>query len=168
MIEFSRKQVKAIIKFLSQPHCQIRPALQTIRIRRDGYAYITDGYMAIKFKLDSEPVPSNGDQEEFIIPIENLDRWYKLANTKDKLNELTILELHDENNTTVYPDIPKVFHSHLGNKISKDEFKIDVNIITEFVNITGYNKNQISMHAECIAIKPLENNKILGIIMGLK
>lgn len=168
MIEFNRKQVKAIIKFLSQQHCQIRPALQTIRIRRDGYAYITDGYMAIKFKLECEPVPSNADQEEFIISLENLDRWYRLANTKDKLNELTILELHDENNTTVYPDISKVFHSHLGNKISKDEFKIDANIITEFVNITGYNKNQISMHDECIAIEPLGNNKILGIIMELK
>lgn len=120
MIEFTKKNIKGIIDIINSEPCRTRPALQTMRVQRDGFAYITNGYLAIRWKFQTEPIPRNENQKEFVIPVDNLIRWYKLANSKDKLNELTILELQDEENTTIYPDISLIFKEAKKNNASNN------------------------------------------------
>ena len=103
-----------------------------MRICRDGYAYVTNGYVAIKWKLETEPVPRDDNQKEFVIPVENLIRWYKLASTKDILNELTILDLQDKDNATSYPDMTKLFNK-INNQQTCEDIDINLNLI-ELVN----------------------------------
>lgn len=43
-----------------------------------------------------------------------------MVNSKDKLNELTILELQDEENTTDYPDISLIFKKVKKNNTSNN------------------------------------------------
>ena len=117
MIEFTKKNIKGIIDVLKSNQNN-HPDLKTMRIQRDGFAYITNGYLAIRWKLQTEPVPKDENQKEFVIPLDNLIKWYKLANTNDKLNELSILELQDKENKTDYPDISSIFKSGKKNNVS--------------------------------------------------
>ena len=119
MIEFTKKNIKGIIDVLKSNQIN-HPDLKTIRIQRDGFAYITNGYLAIRWKLQTEPVPRDENQKEFVIPVDNLIKWYKLANTNDKLNELSILELQDKENKTDYPDIGSIFKNAKKNNISNN------------------------------------------------
>lgn len=57
MVELTKKQVKAIIKFLSSDYLSGRPDLQVIHFR-NGLGYICDGFAAIYF-----PSPFSKDYE---------------------------------------------------------------------------------------------------------
>lgn len=135
MREWTRQNVKGIIDILKSEPIENRPALQTMRIFRDGYAYITNGYLAIRWKFDSELITID-NQDEFIIPVENLIKWYKLASGKDCLNEINILELVDKDNDTMYPDVASLFKNKL--KTNKtDTVKMDLNLIQEINKVTN-------------------------------
>ena len=97
MIKLYKKQVKAIIDLLNTEPCKTRPALQTMRIKRDGYGYITNGYIVIRFKFELEPEPKDDKQEEFVIPVEKFYTWWKSAKTKDYLDEIALCNMHEDN-----------------------------------------------------------------------
>lgn len=160
--------VSGIIKLLTSDPVKIRPALQTLRIRSDGkYGYITNGYICIRYKMEIEPKPNDGSPE-FIIPVENLIKWYKLANTKDYLDETSILSLQDKENDTVYPEIEKIFDAH---KIPerKDNFKIDSKLIECFAKCAGSTNIKITpLIGSAIHVQSIDNRNIDGVIMELR
>lgn len=135
MIEWTKKNIKGIIDILKIDDIKFRPALQSLRIRRDGYAYVTNGYVAVRWKLDSEPVPRDDNKEDIVIPLEKLIVWYKLHSAKATLNEISILELQDLNDNTVYPDINKLFRQAIKMPESKS-ITIDLKLIHQLHNIT--------------------------------
>lgn len=167
MLTLNKKQVKGILKVITSEPCKPRPALMTMRIKRDGFAYITNGYIAIRWKLKIEPVPKIDEQEEFIITAENLERWYKLANTKDKLDELSILELQDVKNTTVYPDLAQLFDTYCRMNPSSDPFCVNEELIKMFTDVAGGTDMRVQVTDECLHVNSLVEPSIDCIIMGL-
>ena len=167
MLKLNKKQVKGILKVITSEPCKTRPALMTMRIKRDGFAYITNGYIAIRWKLEIEPVPKSDEQEEFIITAENLERWYKLANTKDKLDELSILELQDTENTTVYPDIAQLFDKYCRMEQSSEPFFVDEELIRLFTDVAGDSCMRVQVLSGCLHVNSLVESSIDCIIMGL-
>lgn len=167
MLTLNKKQVKGILKVITSEPCKTRPSLMTMRIKRDGFAYITNGYLAIRWKLEIEPVPKIDEQEEFIITAENLERWYKLANTKDKLDELSILELQDIENTTVYPDIAQLFDKYCKMNPSSEPFFIDEELIKMFTDVAGDACMRLQTLSGCLHVNSLVDSSIDCIIMGL-
>lgn len=167
MLTLNKKQVKGILKVITSEPCKTRPALMTMRIKRDGFAYITNGYIAIRWKLEVEPVPKIDEQEEFIITAENLERWYKSANTKDKLDELSILELQDVENNTVYPDMAYLFDKHCRMEPSSEPFFVDEELIKMFTDVAGNACMRVQVLSGCLHVNSLVELSIDCIIMGL-
>lgn len=169
MHEFTKKQIKGIINIINSEPCKTRPALQTMRICRDGFAYITNGYLAIRWRFEVEPVPKDENQKEFVIPVENLIRWYKLANSKDKLNELTILELEDKDNNSVYPDIAKIFKEKIKDP-KNNNIKLDLNLVemvNQVTNCRNYYGYDINIFNNLICGEEIKRKSIKFLIMGL-
>lgn len=137
MIKLYKKQVKAIIDLLNSEPCKTRPALQTMRIKRDGYGYITNGYIVIRFKFELEPEPKDDNQKEFIVPVEKFYTWWKSAKTKDYLDEIALCNMHEDNEFE-YPKIDMIMKEKLGNNISVRETYIDSSYIDIFSKICGY------------------------------
>ena len=153
MINFTKKQIKAIIDILKSEPCKTRPALQTMCIRRDGYGYITNGYLTIRFKLELEPVPKDEKQEEFIIPLDNLVKWYKLVDGRKMLNELEILDLQDTDNDTKYPNIEWLFEKRLSGETPKTDIRVNSKLLSDILKITAKESLiQIHHYHECIHI----------------
>lgn len=149
MITLNKKQVKGILDILKSKDSITRPALQTIRIKRDGYMYMTDGYVAIRAKLDTEPVPSDDNQEEFIITLENLERWYKLAKPKDELNEITLCDLEDKENDTQFPDMAKLYNDYLGKpKVKMESVYFDVDRLKTIMTVIGTNYTKTEFYGD--------------------
>ena len=167
MLTLNKKQVKGILKVITSEPCKTRPALMTMRIKRDGFAYITNGYIAIRWKLEIEPIPKSDEQEEFIITSENLERWYKLANTKDKLDELSILELQDVENNTVYPDMATLFDKYCKMDSSSEPFFVDDELIKMFTDVAGDSCMRVQVLNGCLHVNSLVESSIDCIIMGL-
>lgn len=167
MIKLKRKQVKGVINILISPSTQGRDALRTMRICRDGYAYITNGYVAVRFKLEASPEPKDLKQKEFVIPVENLIRWYKLAKTHDYLDELSILELEDKNNDSQYPDMHLLFGNHMSTAQTKEEFLIDTDMIKQFSDCIDGSKIKVKTIGTGLYVKSLDNPDVDGLIMGL-
>ena len=167
MLRLNKKQVKGILKVITSEPCKTKPALMTMRIKRDGFAYITNGYMAIRWKLEIEPVPKIDEQEEFVITSENLERWCKLANSKDKLDELSILELQDTENTTVYPDIAQLFDKYCKMTPSSEPFFVDEELIKMFTDVAGDACIRVQTLSGCLHVNSLVELSIDCIIMGL-
>ena len=167
MLKLNKKQVKGILKIITSEPCKTRPALMTMRIKRDGFAYITNGFMAIRWKLDLEPVPRIDEQEEFVITSENLERWYKMANSKDKLDELSILELQDVKNTTIYPDIARLFDKYCKMTPSSEPFFVDEELIRMFADVAGDACMRVQVSSGCLHVNSLVESSIDCIIMGL-
>ena len=159
MINFTKKQIKAIIDILKSEPCKTRPALQTMRIRRDGYGYITNGYLAIRFKFSLEPVPKDEKQEEFIIPLDNLVKWYKSADARKTLNELEILDLQDTENDTHYPNIEWLIEKRLSGEVPKTDIKVNSKLLSNILNITNKESLiQIHHYHECIHVMFPDDN----------
>lgn len=159
MINFTKKQIKAIIDILKSEPCKTHPALQTMRIKRDGYAYIMNGYLTIRFKFSLEPVPKGEEQEEFIITLDNLVKWYKLANGRKTLNELEILDLQDKDNDTQYPNVEWLFEKRLSGETPKTDIKVNNKLLLNILNITGKESLiQIHHYHECIHIMFPDDN----------
>lgn len=167
MLKLNKKQVKGILKVITSEPCKTRPALMTMRIKRDGFAYITNGFMAIRWKLEVEPVPRIDEQEEFIITAENLERWYKLAKPKDYLDELTILALQDTENDTVYPDIAQLFDKYCKMTPSSEPFFVDEELIRMFADVAGDACMRVQVLSGCLHVNSLVESSIDCIIMGL-
>lgn len=169
MQEFTKKQIKGIINIINSEPCKTRPALQTMRICRDGYAYITNGYVALRWRFETEVVPKDDKQKEFVIPVENLIRWYKLANAKDELNELTILELEDKENSTEYPDLAKLFKDKMKNP-SRETLSIDLNLIemvNQVTNCRNYFGYSVTFYGSLAYGIEIKRKSIEFLIMGL-
>lgn len=166
MIRLNKKQINGILKLLKSIPCQSRPALQTMRIKKDGFAYITNGFIVIRFKLELEPEPIDDNQEEFIITKDNLEKWYKSARSYDYLDETSILELQDKENTTIYPDMSKLFKEHLSTP-SDNKICIDTNLLKLFDNISGYYGVTLVHYKNCVHIQSIKYPSIDGIIMEL-
>lgn len=156
MIKFNKKQVKGIIDVLKSEPCKTRPALQTMRIKRDGFGYITNGYLAIRYKFEIEPIPKEDSQEEFIITLDNLTKWYKLANYNDYLDELTILGLQDTANETQYPDVSYLFEKRIRGENPKTPIRVNGKLIDEVIRCVGSGLITIEHFNECIYIKFIE------------
>ena len=167
MLTLNKKQVKGILKVITSEPCKTRPALMTMRIKRDGFAYITNGYVAIRWKLELEPVPKFDEQEEFIITAENLEKWYKLANSKDKLDGLSILELQDVENTTIYPNMAQLFDKYCQMKPSSKPFFVDEELIRLFTDVAGDACIRVQALNGCLYVNSLVESSIDCIIMGL-
>lgn len=165
MITLNKKQVKALIDILNSESCKTRPALQTIRIKRDGYMYITNGYLAIRFKLESGIVPREDSQEEFIIPVENLTKWYKMAERSDYLDELTICSLEDKDNDTQFPNIDYIYRNRLEFK-SDQYIKIDVKQLDTISKAMNQEILNIEHFSDCIYITSA-NKDIDAILMEM-
>lgn len=149
MITLNKKQVKGILDILKSRDSITRPALQTLRIKRDGYMYITDGYVAIRAKLETEPVPSDDDQEEFVITLENLEHWYKLAKPKDELNEITLCDLHDTKNGTQFPDMVALYKRYLDKpKVKLESVFFDVDRLKTIMAVIGTNYTKIECYGD--------------------
>ena len=142
MIKLYKKQVKAIIDLLNSEPCKTRPALQTMRIKRDGYGYITNGYIVIRFKFELEPEPKDDKQEEFIIPVEKFYIWWKSAKTKDYLDEITLCNMHEDNEFE-YPKMDLIMKEKRGNSILVSESFIHEPYIDIFTKICGYSDIKI-------------------------
>lgn len=149
MITLNKKQVKGILDILKSEYNATRPALQTIRIKRDGYMYMTDGYAAIRAKLETEPVPTDDDQEEFVITLENLERWYKLAKPKDELNEITICDLQDTYNDTLFPDMAALYKQYLDKpKVKLESAVFDVSKLKTIMAVVGTDYTKIEFYGD--------------------
>ena len=165
--EFTRKQIKAIIVIITSEKTLGRDGLRSIRICSDNCAYITDGYVAIRWKFDSKPLSNN--QKELVIPAENLIRWYKLANPKDKLNEYTILELVDEKNDTSYPDMNRLFRER-KNHLTKSSVKMDLNLIEKIHKVTNcrnYLGYELTIYGDMIYGIEIKRKDIDFLVIGL-
>ena len=167
MMRIYKKQVKAILKLITSFPCQSRPALKTMRLKRDGFAYITNGYMAVRFELEIKPVPKDDNQTEFIIPAENLEKWYKTAKSSDYLDEVSILALQDTEDSTVYPDIAQVIKLHLMSNLSNKDIYIDESLLKLFTGIVNDESILIKHYDKCVLVKSLKNPEIDGVIMEL-
>jgi len=166
MITLNKKQVKGILDILKSDYNIPRPALQTIRIKRDGYMYITDGYVAIRAKLETEPVPKDDNQEEFVITLGNLERWYKLAKPKDELNEITICDLQDTENDTKFPDMATIYEQFLGKpKVKLESITFDVDKLKTAMAVFGTPYTKLECYGDeeyyVISIKGDEFDAIL-------
>lgn len=149
MITLNKKQVKGILDILKCEDSITRPALQTIRIKRDGYMYMTDGYMAIRAKLETEPVPSDDSQEELVITLENLERWYKLAKPKDVLNEITICDLQDTEDGTQFPDMAALYKQFLDKpKVKLESVMFDVDKLKTIMAVIGADYTKIEFYGD--------------------
>ena len=169
MQEFTKKQIKGIINIINSEPCKTREALQTMRICRDGYAYITNGYVAIRWRFETEVVPKDDNQKEFVIPVENLIRWYKLAGSRDCLNELSILELEDKENITQYPDLAKIFKEKCKDP-SCETLHIDLNLIemvNQATNCRNYHGYSVTIHGHLLSGVELKRGSSEFLIMGL-
>ena len=143
MIEFTKKNVKGIIDILKSEPIKNKSNLQTMRIQRNGFAYITNGHLAIRWKFQLEPIPKDDNQKEFVITLDNLVKWYKLANTTDKLNELSILDLQDKEDVSQYPDMDQLFQNAKKNNASNSillnlQLVEDVHRCTNCRNYQGF------------------------------
>ena len=170
MIEWTKKNIKGIIDILKIDDIKGREALQTMRICRDGFAYVSNGYVAIRWKLESEPVPRDENQKEFVIPLDKLIVWYKLHDAKDKLNEITILELQDENNTTVYPDMARLFRQTINTPESKS-CRVNLDLIKQVHNATdcrNYMGYKMSFHNNVIYMEENKRKHTEMLVMGLE
>lgn len=98
-MQLTRKQVKALLDVISSD--ETRPVLNNLVI--DKYenkivAVATDGYKLVA--LDTE---ISEDHLGKVVSRENLIKWYKLANAKDRLDDKWLLEMTEELNA----DYPK-------------------------------------------------------------
>lgn len=159
--------VKGIIELISSDPCKTRLPLQTIRIKKDGCAYITNGYMVIRYKFETEPIRKDGN-EEFVIPLDNLIKWYKEAKSKDYLNELGILNLMTLEDYGQYPDIPKLFNEKLKDADVRGEIKLDTKLIGLFSKCCDNEQICIkTLIGKGLYLKPVQEYGIDGILMEL-
>lgn len=167
MIRFNKKMVKGIIDILSSEPCKSRLPLQTIRIKKDGCAYITNGYMVIKYKFDTEPIRKD-DGEEFVIPLDNLKKWYKEAKSKDYLDELGILNLMTLEDYGQYPDMPKLINEKLKDVDDRGEIKLDTKLLGLFSKCCDDERVKINtLINKGLSLQSIRNPKITGILMEL-
>lgn len=87
-MNITKKQVGYLLKIMSDD--TTRPALSGLAFR-DGKAWATNGYAMVGFdtKLDTEPV----DEQYKVISRADIVKWYKLANTKDVLDDKALSEM---------------------------------------------------------------------------
>ena len=167
MITFTKKMVKGIIDVITSEPCKSREALQSLRVKRDGYAYITNGYMAVRFKFQVESIPKDDKQEEFVIPAYKLVYWYRNAKAKDYLNELSILELQTNEDIKQYPDISKLFNEKIEYS-GKSKHRFNAKLLEQFCNCAGENNVEIQGTLDGEYVKSVQDEQIDGIIMGIR
>lgn len=169
MITFTKKMVKGIIDVITSEPCKTREALQSLRVRRDGYAYITNGFMDVRFKLQTEPIPRDDNQEEFVIPAYKLIYWYRNAKAKDYLNELSILDLQTNEDIKQYPDIGKLFEDKI--KIIPTEkvlHRFDAKLLEQFCKCAGETKIEFRATVDGAYVKSVQDEEIEAIIMEIR
>ena len=160
MIKLSKRQVKGILDTLKQQR-QFRPALSTMRLR-NGYLYLTDGYILIRMSIED----THTDLE---IPYNKLERWYKLAGTSDKLDEIMLIDptLCNSENEYQYPEIEKLYELK-EDGAKKDELVFDTEKLDRISRILGTNQVKITRYTDRYEVKPCDP-KINGtaILMGI-
>ena len=169
MVRFTKKMVKGIISIITSEPCKNRPALQSMRIRRDGYAYITNGYIVIRYKFETEVVPVDDKQEEFIIPASSLVYWYHNAKATDYLSELSILDLQSQSDQYQYPSIEELFAQRLKLLPMPETriMKINGLLLEQFCKCAGNSDIKIQQLPDGIYVESIQEEKVDGIIMGL-
>lgn len=93
-IELNKKQVGALLKVMGKD--EMRPILASVYIDRwhdDTVLVATNGYVMAMLPLDAE------DAEELVgkmIRREAIERWYKLATGKSRLNTMELVQVASE------------------------------------------------------------------------
>lgn len=170
MITFNKKMVKGIIDLITSEPCKNRPILQTLRIQRDGYGYITNGYMAIRFKFETEVVPLDENQKEFVIPAGELLYWYHNAKASDYLNELTIIDLQTTKDIGQYPDIAYLFQEKLKTvPFTKTEHRFDDKLLELFCKCAGSTLVELKATSDGEYVKSIQDDNLIdAIIMEIR
>lgn len=159
--------VKGIIDIITSEPCKTRPALQSMRIKRDGYGYITNGYIAIRFKFQTEVVPRDDSQEEFVISADKLLYWCHNAKATDYLSEIEIPSLQTTEDILPYPDIAKLFENKI--KIIPPEkvlHRFDAKLLEQFCKCAGETKIELRGTVDGEYVKSVQDEEIDALIMG--
>lgn len=170
MVTFTKKMVKGIIDIITSEPTKTRSALKSMRIRRDGYAYITNGYIAIRYKFKSEIVPIDDNQEEFVIPASNLVYWYHNAKAGNYLSEISIIDLQTTQGVKPYPSIDDLFTQKLKilSPPEKHLHRFDAKLLEQFCKCAGENKVEMQSTVDGEYVKSLQDEQIDAIIIGLR
>ena len=153
MIRFDRRMIKAIIDIITSEPTKRIPSLQSMRIRRDGFAYITNGYIAIRYKFQTEIVPVDPEEDEFLITAKDLLLWYYESKASDYLSENSIVDLATKTNSLEYPEVSYLF---------------DEKLLNMFCRAAGNTMIEVYPSDVCVYLKSVQDEQIEGILMEIR
>lgn len=168
MIRFNKKMIKAIIDIITSEPTKRLPSLQSMRIRRDGFAYITNGYIAIRYKFQTEIVPVDPEEDEFIITAKDLLLWYHEAKASDYLSEISIVDLATKTNNSEYPDVSYLFDEKIKRIKEKRVSRFDEKLLNMFCRAAGNTMIEVYPSDVCVCLKSVQDEQIEGILMEIR
>lgn len=168
MIRFNKKMVKAIIDIITSEPTKRLPSLQSMRIRRDGFAYITNGYITIRYKFQTEIVPIDPKEDEFVITAKDLLLWYHEAKASDYLSEISIVDLATKTNNLEYPDIACLFDQKIKRARARESIRFDEKLLNMFCRAAGNTMIEAYPSDVCVYLKSVQEEQIEAILMEIR